>query len=188
MKASNWAGRLGRADHLHAHRFGARFQRRAGPGARNHRVQRFGQPYLPEKPNFYKSKKDAQDAHEAIRPTDAARTPEEVKPFLSEDMFKLYQLIWQRFVASQMVPAVFDQTTVDMTAGDYTFRATGSVQKFDGYLAVYQVSAEDDEDADPDANKALCRLLPKAKSCVSNPCAPNSILPSRRRAIRKRRW
>src|SRR5260221_7393557 len=108
---------------------------------------RYGQPYLPEKPNFYKSKKDAQDAHEAIRPTDAARTPEEVRPFLSDDMFRLYQLIWQRFVASQMVPAVFDQTTVDVTAGDYTFRASGSVQKFDGYLAVYQVSAEDDEDA-----------------------------------------
>ena len=70
-------------------------------------------------------------------------------------MFRLYQLIWQRFVASQMVPAVFDQTTVDVAAGDYTFRATGSVQKFDGYLAVYQVSADDDEDADADASKAL---------------------------------
>ncbi len=115
----------------------------------------FGPAYLPEKPNFYKSKKDAQEAHEAIRPTDAARTPAEVRPFLSEDMFKLYQLIWQRFVASQMVPAVFDQTTVDITAGDYTFRATGSVQKFDGYLAVYQVAAEDDEDAEADGNKAL---------------------------------
>ena len=116
---------------------------------------RYGQPYLPEKPNFFKSKKDAQDAHEAIRPTDAARTPEDVRPFLSEDMFKLYQLIWQRFVASQMVPAVFDQTTVDVAAGDYTFRASGSVQKFDGYLAVYQVSADDDEDAEAEAGKAL---------------------------------
>jgi DNA topoisomerase-1 len=115
----------------------------------------FGPAYLPEKPNYYKSKKDAQEAHEAIRPTDAARTPAEVRPFLSEDMFKLYQLIWQRFVASQMVPAVFDQTTVDITAGDYAFRATGSVQKFDGYLAVYQVAAEDDEDAEADGNKAL---------------------------------
>src|ERR1700694_235085 len=100
----------------------------------------FGQTYLPEKPNFFKSKKDAQDAHEAIRPTDAALTPADVKPFLSEDLFKLYQLIWQRFVASQMVPAVFDQTTIDIEAGDYTFRATGSVQEFDGYLAVYQVA------------------------------------------------
>jgi DNA topoisomerase-1 len=116
---------------------------------------KFGQTYLPEKPNFYKSKKDAQEAHEAIRPTDASRTPEDVKPFLSEDMFKLYQLIWQRFVASQMVPAVFDQTTVDIAVGDYTFRASGSVQKFDGYLAVYQISAGDDEEGEPDAVKSL---------------------------------
>ena len=116
---------------------------------------KYGLPYLPEKPNFFKSKKDAQDAHEAIRPTDAARTPEEVRPFLSDDMFRLYQLIWQRFVASQMVPAVFDQTAVDVAAGDYTFRASGSVQKFDGYLAVYQVSAEDDEEGEADPAKAL---------------------------------
>src|SRR5258706_387468 len=115
----------------------------------------FGQTYLPEKPNFFKSKKDAQDAHEAIRPTDAALTPADVKPFLSEDLFKLYQLIWQRFVASQMVPAVFDQTTIDIEAGDYTFRATGSVQKFDGYLAVYQVATGDDEDAEPDSKAVL---------------------------------
>jgi len=116
---------------------------------------RFGQSYLPEKPNFFKSKKDAQEAHEAVRPTDASRTPDDVRPFLSDDLYKLYQLIWQRFVASQMMPAVFDQTTVDVAAGDYTFRASGSVQKFDGYLAVYQVSAEDDEDGEADANKAL---------------------------------
>jgi DNA topoisomerase-1 len=117
----------------------------------------FGQSYLPEKPNFYKSKKDAQEAHEAIRPTDAARTPTDVKPFLSEDLFKLYQLIWQRFVASQMVPAVFDQTAIDIAAGEYTFRATGSVQKFDGYLAVYQISTEDDEEPEGES-KALPRV------------------------------
>src|ERR1700730_16394343 len=118
----------------------------------------FGQTYLPEKPNFFKSKKDAQDAHEAIRPTDASLTPADVKPFLSEDLSKLYQLIWQRFVASQMVPAVFDQTTIDIEAGDYTFRATGSVQKFDGYLAVYQVATGDDEDAEPDTKALLPRI------------------------------
>src|SRR5712691_5604761 len=117
----------------------------------------FGPTYLPEKPNFYKSKKDAQEAHEAIRPTDASRTPNDVKAFLSEDLFKLYQLIWQRFVASQMVPAVFDQTAIDMAAGEYTFRATGSVQKFDGYLAVYQISTEDDEEAEGES-KALPRV------------------------------
>ncbi|MGH9679868.1 MAG: type I DNA topoisomerase, partial [Candidatus Acidiferrales bacterium] len=124
----------------------------------------FGPAHLPEKPNFYKSKKDAQDAHEAIRPTDASRTPADVKPYLSEDLFRLYQLIWQRFVASQMVPAIFDQTTVDVTAGDYTFRATGSVQKFDGYLAVYQMDAADDEDAEVDANKALLPPLSEGET------------------------
>src|ERR1700687_4789115 len=118
----------------------------------------FGPTYLPEKPNYFKSKKDAQDAHEAIRPTDAALTPADVKPFLSEDLFKLYQLIWQRFVASQMVPAVFDQTTIDIEAGGYNFRATGSVQKFDGYLAVYQVATGDDEDAEPDSKALLPRV------------------------------
>ena len=100
---------------------------------------RFGSDYLPEKPNFYKSKKDAQEAHEAVRPTDVSRAPEDVRKYLDDDLFKLYQLIWQRFVASQMLPAVFDQTTIDINAGDYTFRATGSVQKFDGYLRVYQI-------------------------------------------------
>src|ERR1700677_2807038 len=101
--------------------------------------ERFGSNYLPEKPNFFKSKKDAQEAHEAIRPTDVTRTPEDVRPYLEDDLFKLYQLIWQRFVASQMLPAIFDQTTIDISAGDYTFRATGTVQKFDGYLRVYQM-------------------------------------------------
>ncbi len=119
----------------------------------------FGPHYLPEKPNFYKSKKDAQDAHEAIRPTDASMTPEKVRRFLDDDLWKLYQLIWQRFVASQMLPAVFDQTTIDITAGDYTFRAAGSVQKFDGYLAVYQINAEDDENALAADEEA--RVLPR---------------------------
>ena len=113
---------------------------------------RFGANYLPEKPNYYKSKKDAQEAHEAVRPTDVARTPEDVSKYLDDDLFKLYQLIWQRFVASQMLPAVFDQTTIDINVGDYTFRATGSVQKFDGYLRVYQLPASnaDREDEEKD--------------------------------------
>ena len=118
---------------------------------------RFGAAYLPEKPNFYRSRKEAQGAHEAIRPTEVSRTPEEVRPFLDEDLFKLYQLIWQRFVASQTVPALFDQTTIDVTAGDYLFRASGSVQKFDGYLRVYQLPEsvaerlDDEKERDEDA-------------------------------------
>src|SRR5215510_6472616 len=97
-------------------------------------------PYLPEKPVVYKSKKDAQDAHEAIRPTFVGRTPDDLKAYLSEDELKLYRLIWTRFVASQMNPAVYDQTTVDISAKDYVFRATGRVMKFDGFLAVYEES------------------------------------------------
>jgi DNA topoisomerase I len=124
---------------------------------------RFGGHYLPERPNYYKSKKDAQEAHEAIRPTDVSRTPEDVRKYLDADLFKLYQLIWQRFVASQMLPAIFDQTTIDISAGDYMFRATGSVQKFDGYLRVYQLPAaaadrEDDEKGEEDEGRALPRV------------------------------
>jgi len=116
---------------------------------------RYGVAYRPDKPNFYKSKKDAQDAHEAIRPTSALRTPDEVAKYLAEDELKLYRLIWMRFVASQMMPAVFDQTTIEIDAkgkdgAAYLFRATGSVPKFDGFLKVYeegkdQTDAEDEE-------------------------------------------
>jgi DNA topoisomerase I len=125
--------------------------------------ERFGSAYLPEKPNFYKSKKDAQEAHEAVRPTDVARAPEDVRKYLPDDVFKLYQLIWQRFVASQMLPAVFDQTTIDISAGDYTFRATGSVPKFDGYLKVYQLPVaatdrEEDEKDEEGEGKSLPRV------------------------------
>jgi DNA topoisomerase-1 len=119
--------------------------------------QQYGPDYLPEKPNFYRSKKDAQDAHEAIRPTDAARTPDSVRRYLDDEAFKLYQLIWQRFVASQMAPAVFDQTTIDVAAGDYIFRASGSVEKFAGYLAAYR-SGEEDLDKEDDAEAEGKRL------------------------------
>jgi DNA topoisomerase-1 len=124
---------------------------------------RFGSDYLPEKPNYYKSKKDAQEAHEAVRPTEVMRTPDDVRQYLDADLFKLYQLIWQRFVASQMLPAIFDQTAIDISAGDYTFRANGSVQKFDGYLRVYQIPVanadrDDDEKDDEGEGKALPRV------------------------------
>jgi DNA topoisomerase-1 len=124
---------------------------------RDHIGSSYGQSYLPEKPNFYKSKKDAQEAHEAIRPTDVARTPDSVRRYLDDDMFKLYQMIWQRFVASQMVPAVFDQTSIDVDANGYTFRATGSVMKFEGYLAAYQ-AVKDEEEKDDEGDAAGNRL------------------------------
>jgi DNA topoisomerase-1 len=124
---------------------------------RSHIGSSYGASFLPEKPNFFKSKKDAQEAHEAIRPTDVARTPESVRRFLDDDMFKLYQMIWQRFVASQMVPAVFDQTTIDVDAAGYTFRATGSVIKFEGYLAAY-AAVKDEEEKEDEADTAGNRL------------------------------
>jgi DNA topoisomerase I len=116
--------------------------------------ERYGKEFLPESANVYKSKKDAQDAHEAIRPTSMAYTPELVEKYLAEDEMKLYRLIWNRFVASQMMPALFDQTTIDVAAKgknglDYLFRATGSVPKFEGFLKVYREgtdSAVEEED------------------------------------------
>ncbi|MHB8653204.1 MAG: type I DNA topoisomerase [Terriglobia bacterium] len=114
--------------------------------------QTFGEAYLPAEAIHYKSKKGAQDAHEAIRPTAVERSPESVRRFLGADEFKLYQLIWQRFVASQMNPAIFDQTTIDIGAGDYLLRATGSVEKFNGFRAVYEegkdekIEMEEDEE------------------------------------------
>ena len=113
----------------------------------------YGANYLPEKPIIYRGKKDAQDAHEAIRPTDVNRTPDNLRNYLSADELKLYTLIWKRFVASQMTAAIFDQTTIDIKAGRFMFRATGSVQKFDGFLKIYQegrdekpADAEDDDE------------------------------------------
>jgi len=113
----------------------------------------YGPTYLPETPNTFKSKKLAQEAHEAIRPTSAFRNPDQIKQYLKEDEYKVYKLIWQRFVASQISPAVFDQTTVDIdakTANEtFWFRVTGSVLKFDGFLKVYEESKEGkDEEAE----------------------------------------
>jgi DNA topoisomerase I len=126
--------------------------------AREYIKKAFGDPYLPAEAIRYKSKKDAQDAHEAIRPTDVARTPESLKKYLGPDELKLYKLIWQRFVASQMNPAIFDQTTIDITAGDYLFRATGSVEKFNGFRAVYEEGK--DEKADMEEDEELKHRLP----------------------------
>ncbi|MGI8882637.1 MAG: type I DNA topoisomerase, partial [Pyrinomonadaceae bacterium] len=109
----------------------------------------YGGKYVPEKPTIYRGKKDAQDAHEAIRPTDVNRTPDNLKNYLSADELKLYTLIWKRFVASQMTAAIFDQTTIDIKAGRFMFRSTGSVQKFDGFLKVYQ-EGRDEKPADSD--------------------------------------
>jgi DNA topoisomerase-1 len=120
----------------------------------------YGPQYLPEKAIHYRSKKGAQDAHEAIRPTSSLRTPDSMAKFLSKDELALYKLIWQRFVASQMMPALFDQTTIDIKAGkEYLLRATGSVLKFDGFLKVYE-EGKDEKDEEDD-EQAL--RLPQVK-------------------------
>ena len=121
---------------------------------------RYGAEFRPETPNVYKSKKGAQDAHEAVRPTSAMRTPDEVARFLQEDELKLYRLIWMRFVASQMGPAVFDQTTIDVGAkgkdnAAYTFRATGSVPKFKGFLEVYEEGKDQKDEEDEELKHRL---------------------------------
>jgi len=135
---------------------------RVGEGAlaaaRDFIQRNFGAAYLPPAPIHYRNKKGAQDAHEAIRPTAVERTPESVRAFLSPDEFRLYKLIWQRFVASQMNPAVFDQTTIDIAAGDYLFRATGSVEKFNGFRAVYEEGK--DEKTEMEEEEELKRPLP----------------------------
>lgn len=104
---------------------------------RKHVASEFGAEYLPAQPNRYRAKKDAQDAHEAIRPTAVDRTPASLQPHLSREQHYLYRLIWSRFVASQMPPATFDDTTVEVAAGEYRFRTKGSVLKFDGWMAAW---------------------------------------------------
>jgi len=121
--------------------------------------KQLGSKYLPEAPNVYKGKKDAQDAHEAIRPTDPSRTPESIARYLSDEQLKLYTLIWKRFVASQMTPAIFDVTTAKIAAVSakdrrtYDFRVSGSVLRFDGFLKIYEVAEEKKDDDDESANK-----------------------------------
>ena len=124
---------------------------------------KYGKDALPEEPRSYKVAKQAQEAHEAIRPTSTEFTPEKVKPYLGRDELRLYNLIWNRFLASQMASAVFDVTRVDIEAGPYTFRANGSVLKSAGWLAVYHVGqAEDPRDRDKDdSDDSEDRRLPK---------------------------
>ncbi len=111
----------------------------------------YGKEYVPDQPRVFKKGKSSQDAHEAIRPTSLRYTPKFVKKYLDDNMFALYEMIWNRFVACQMSPAVFEQTTVDVSGGDYLFRATDSIPKFRGFLQVYDdVVDETDKDSESD--------------------------------------
>ncbi len=118
----------------------------AADQARTFLAAQYGQDSLAAGPQLFgKADANTQDAHEAVRPTDPARRPEDVKKFLSPEQFKLYELIWKRFMASQMAPAVFDTTTVDFDLTRYLFRSTGSVIKFEGFLALYREAHEEGE-------------------------------------------
>ena len=123
--------------------------------------ERFGDRYLPEHPRVFKTKvKGAQEAHEAVRPTSIFREPDAIKPYLSSDQYKLYRLIWQRMVASQMSPAVMDTTSVDIVAvrddnARYLFRATGSVVKFAGFMALYMEGKDEGETEEEEGRKTL---------------------------------
>jgi DNA topoisomerase-1 len=110
----------------------------------------YGKKYLPDRPPVYKAKKGAQEAHEAIRPTSVQRTPERVKGFLSRDQHRLYRLIWERFLASQMRPAVYDTVAARINAGKFQFRATGSQIKFDGYMKLYIEGRDEEEKEEGD--------------------------------------
>lgn len=127
---------------------------------RNYIEKNYGKSYLPIEPNLYKSKKNAQDAHEAIRPTSLEFMPEKVQAHLDKDEYRLYVLVWNRFIASQMNPALYDQTAVDVVATDKAgdvqqFRATGSVIKFPGFTQVYMEGTEDAEKVEQDSERAL---------------------------------
>ncbi|MBQ3118736.1 MAG: type I DNA topoisomerase [Clostridia bacterium] len=125
--------------------------------ARTFISDKYGNTLLPDKPNVYKTKNSAQDAHEAIRPTYVSITPQEVKDQLPSDMYKTYKLIWERFVASQMKPAVYETATVDIQSGEYGFRESGSKLIFKGYMSVY-VEGNDDGITEKD------NILPPLKS------------------------
>ncbi len=134
----------------------------AAAAAREYLLQHFPEEFLAKGPQLYGAGKDsnAQDAHEGVRPTDPSRTPDSVAKFLSPDQNKLYELVWKRFMASQMAPAVFDTTTVDFDLGRYLFRATGSVTKFSGFLSLYKEAREEGESKALEDEQALPAIEP----------------------------
>ena len=110
-------------------------------------VGRYGEKYYPEKTRHFKTKGNAQDAHEAIRPSDVNLTPEQIKKDLTSEQYRLYKLIWSRFLACQMAPAVYDSVSIEVESAGYQFRANHSSLKFSGFTAVYEESRDDDEEA-----------------------------------------
>jgi DNA topoisomerase-1 len=133
---------------------------------------RYGADSLPESPRFFKSRRDVQDAHEAIRPTYLDLPPEAVVSYLTEDEVKLYRLIWERFVGSQMSAAVYDTVSADIAAGRAVYRASGSTLKFAGYLAAYGIAADDDEEATPEKEGAKLPPLSEGETLKLDSVTP----------------
>ena len=151
----------------------------AAAAAREWLKAQFGSRYLPGAPRLWagKQQKSAQEAHEAIRPTDATRTPESVRPYLDRDGYRLYELVWLRFVAGQMSPALYDTTTVDFdlraaSGRSYGFRATGSTVKFDGYTRLYQEAKEEGD------HRTLAELAPLPDLAEGDGCRLESLTPA----------
>jgi DNA topoisomerase-1 len=133
-----------------------RVSKEALEGVRNYIAGSYGTDYIPKSPNYYRTKKSAQDAHEAIRPTQLTKKfePRNIKKYLTNEQYKIYELIWKRFVASQMKPAIAEKTTILVSADNYLFRAEGEIIKFRGYLQTYQPEAQDDElELEKESNK-----------------------------------
>ena len=123
-----------------------RISSEAQSAARKFIADNYGKEYLPEKPNFYKTKSDAQDAHEAIRPIDVNKTPDSVKNILDKNQYKLYKLIYERFIASQMNEAIYNSVAIDVAAGEYVLKTSGKTLTFKGYTAVYNDTKKDEDD------------------------------------------
>lgn len=140
--------------------------------AREHIVEKYGKETLPEKPNTYKNKRGAQDAHEAIRPTSGAHAPDAVKEYLDKDQFRLYELIWKRFLASQMNSAVYDQTIFDIKAGEFLLRSTGQIMKFAGFMSVYMEGIDEEAEKDEEENPTL-PLLTEGEKLKLKSLQPN---------------
>ena len=126
-----------------------RISEEATQGAREYIIGKYGEEYLPPKPRAYKKKSNTQDAHEAIRPTMPSMTPEQVKPSLTLDQYKLYKLVWERFTASQMADALLDTVSASIDCGNYTFKASGHSVRFDGFTALYEESKDIPEEKSP---------------------------------------
>jgi DNA topoisomerase-1 len=136
----------------------------------------YGGEYLPEKPVVYRSKRDAQDAHEAIRPTYLDHDPESIKKHLSKDEYALYKLVWNRFLASQMRPAVYDETIAEIEAGAYLFRARGSSLKFKGFLAVYEETPDEKRETRPGGEAEAAEESEPAAALVLPPLAEGDVV------------